>query len=104
MRRHWEPAIEASRISTVYLPIKSKLFVEEKQSTCLIMKSWFRQAFLYRLILVKDVPKILYCRSDDTAASRRANDKIKRPILDKFHDSWGDGRQGPFARLDEVGR
>ncbi len=76
----------------------------KSEITCLIMKSRLRQALLDRLVLIKNMPKILYRCSNDTAPTCGADDEVKRAILSILNDSWGDGRERPFARLDEIGR
>ena len=50
------------------------------------------------------MPQILYRCSDDTTSACRADDKIKRAILEIFDDGGGYGRQRSLAWLDEVGR
>ena len=68
------------------------------------MKSRLGQALLDRLVLIKNMPKILYRRSNNTAPTCRTDDEVKRAILSILNDSWGDGRERPFAWLDEIGR
>lgn len=68
------------------------------------MESRFRQAFLDRLVLIKDMPEILYSCGDDTTTACGADDKVKGAIDEVFNDGRRDGRQGPFSRLDEIGR
>ena len=68
------------------------------------MKSRLRQAFQDGRVLVEDMPKILNGRSDDTTTARGADDEVKRAIFEKLDDGRGDGRERPFARLDEIGR
>lgn len=81
-----------------------KKWKEKDMNTYLIMKPRLRQALLDRLILIKHMPQILHRRRNDPAPARRSDNEIKRAVVQIFHDSRGDGRQGPFARLDEVGR
>lgn len=50
------------------------------------------------------MPQILHRRRDNPAPARGSNDEVKRAVVQIFHDSWGDGRQGPLTRFDEVGR
>ena len=62
------------------------------------------QALLDRLVLIKNMPQILHRRRDDPTPARRPNDKIQRPVAGKLGNRRRDGRQGPLARLDKVGR
>lgn len=67
------------------------------------MQSRFRQTLLHRLVLIEHMPQILHRRGDNPTPPRRANDEIKRAVLAILDNSRGDGGQGPFARLDEIG-
>ena len=68
------------------------------------MEPRLRQAFLDRGVLIEDVPQILDRCGDDTTPACGADDEIKRAVLAVLHNGRGDGGQGPFARLDEIGR
>ena len=68
------------------------------------MQSRLRQALFDRLVLIKNMPQILHRRRDDPTPARGPNDKIQRPVAGKLGNSRRDGRQGPLARLDKVGR
>ena len=67
------------------------------------MKSRFRQAFFHRVILIQDMPQILYCRRDDATPARGADDIVERAIFKVFDDGRGDGRQRSLTRFDEIG-
>ena len=68
------------------------------------MQPGLRQALLNRLVLIKHMPQILHRRRDDPTPARGPNNKIQRPVGGKFDNSRRDGRQGPLARLDKIGR
>lgn len=58
--------------------------------TYLVMKSRLRQAFLHRLVLIQDMPQILYRRRDDATPACGANDIVERAVFEIFNDGWGD--------------
>ena len=50
------------------------------------------------------MPQILHRRRDDPTPPRRPNDEIQGAVAGEFGNNRRDGRQGPLARLDKVGR
>lgn len=68
------------------------------------MQPRLRQALRHRLVLIKHMPQILHRRRDDPTPARRPNDKVQGPVGRKFDNSRRNGREGPLARLDKVGR
>ena len=68
------------------------------------MQPRLRQALLDRLVLIKNMPQILHRRRDDPTPARGPNDEIQGPVGGKLDNSRRDGRQGPLARLDKIGR
>ena len=66
------------------------------------MQPRLRQTLLHRLILIEDMPKILYRSRNDTTPARRTDDIIQSPVLDILDDSRGDGGQRSLTRFDEI--